>query len=141
MNKKLLLFSIAAAAASAAGTTGVMAQVPTEVLFFNYSGQPVRMNMNNEVEREIRAGGSDSHTSYFSKGIFDSGTRVYRLRMISPAGVTLCDTHIRLVATSISNVSECAVQSQVSAAGYRCESYNQIDGISKCRAQLSVDDN
>jgi len=131
---------IAAGATIALATAPASAQVPTEVLFFNYSNQPVLMNMNGEVQREIRAGGSDSHTSYYSKGLTESGNRVYQLRLISLTGVTLCNTYIRLQATSTKNVSECAVQSQESAPGVRCESSNVIEGISKCRAQLSVDD-
>jgi len=137
---KRVLVGIGASAAIAFGACAASAQVPTEVLFFNYSNQPVLMNMNGEVQREIRAGGSDSHTSYFSKGFAESGNRVYQLRLISLSGVTLCNTYIRLHATSTKTVSECAVQSQESAPGVRCQSSNTIEGISKCRAQLSVDD-
>lgn len=135
-----LMFAVGASAAMTVAASGASAQVPTEVLFFNYSNQPVLMDMNGEVRREIRAGGSDSHTSYFSKNTFDSGERVYRLRFFSLSGVTLCDTHIRLFATSTMTVSECSVQSQASGAGKQCDSSNTMHGNTKCRAQLSVDD-
>lgn len=116
------------------------AQVPTEVLFFNYSGRNVKMNMGGEVEREVRAGGSDSHTSYFSKSPLGSGERVYHVRFLSTTGATLCDTYFRLQAESTKTISECVVQSQTSAAGVQCSSHAEMESNTKCRAQLDIDD-